>query len=155
MRAQLPQTRTSNRTNSEGFTLIELIIAAAILAIISAVAIPIYSSYSVSTYRAEAQSDLLLCAQGMERFAAENFSYVGAADGAGNINAQVCRIGSTERYNISVVADATSFTLTATPLTGGPVGADGFMTVESTGQRFWDQNNSGTIDADEDTWEQN
>ena len=151
MRAQI----TRNRTNSVGFTLIELMIAMAILAIISAVAIPIYSSYSVSTYRAEAQSDLLLCAQGMERWASENFTYVGAADGAGVLNPQLCRIGSTARYTIGLEADASSFTLTATPLPGSVVADDGFMTVNSTGQRFWDQNNSGGIDGDEDTWEQN
>ena len=150
MRAKL----ALKKTTPTGFTLIELIIAMAILAIISAVAIPIYTSYSVSTYRAEAQSDLLLCAQGMERFASENFTYAGADDGSGGLNPQLCRIGSTQRYQISVVSDASSFTLTATPLANSTVADDGFMTVDSTGQRFWDQDNSGSIDNTENTWEE-
>lgn len=145
---------TSSMGSTMGFTLIELIIAAAILAIISAVAIPIYTSYSVSTYRAEAQSDLLLCSQGMERFASENFTYVGGDDGAGGINPQICRIGSTPRYTIGAVTAVDSFTLTATPIAGSVVGTDGFMSIDNTGLRQWDQDNSGSIDGTENTWEE-
>jgi len=149
-----PRSRLESSEQSAGFTLIELIIAMAILAIISAVAIPIYTSYSVSTYRAEAQADLLLCAQGIERFASENFTYVGGDDGSGGVNPQICRIGSTLRYTISAVTAVDSFTLTATPLAGSAVASDGFMSIDTTGQRLWDQDNSGTIDAGEDTWEE-
>lgn len=144
----------SRTTDSTGFTLIELIIAMAILAIISAVAIPIYTSYSVSTYRAEAQSDLMLCAQGIERFASENFTYVGGDDGSGGVNPLICRIASTTRYNITAVTAVDSFTLTATPIAGSTVGSDGFMSIDNTGLRVWDQDNSGTVDANENTWEE-
>ena len=51
-----------------GFTLIELLIALAIMAIVSAIAVPLYTSYSHRTFRNEAQADLLNCAQGLERF---------------------------------------------------------------------------------------
>ncbi len=52
-----------------GFTLIELLIALAILAIVAGIAMPIYSTYTDRANRGEAQGDLMLCAQGMERWA--------------------------------------------------------------------------------------
>ncbi len=54
---------------TRGFTLIELLVALAIMAIISAVAVPIYTEYSVRTQRTNAEKDLMLCAQSMERLA--------------------------------------------------------------------------------------
>jgi prepilin-type N-terminal cleavage/methylation domain-containing protein len=52
------------RNRTRGFTLIELMIAVAILAIVAAIALPLYNQYSMRTYRAEAQADLMACAQG-------------------------------------------------------------------------------------------
>ncbi len=133
---------------SKGFTLIELMIALAILAVISAVAVPIYTDYSRNTYRGEAQSDLLLCAQGMERFASENFTYVGADDGAGGLGANICNTLSDQRYDISVVSSRDSFTLTATP-TAGIMAGDGALEFGSNGQRRWDRQGGGW----QDSWE--
>lgn len=146
-------TRRCTRGRTRGFTLIELMIAVAILAIIAAVALPLYNQYSIRTYRTEAQSDLLNCAQGMERYAAQNFDYDGAdvAFAAGTICAP--RSDDQGRYNIAVnVADANTFTLTATPV-GGAVAGDGFMTYDQAGVRAWDADNSGAIGAGENSWE--
>jgi type IV pilus assembly protein PilE len=128
-----------------GFTLIELMIAMAILAVISAVAVPIYTSYSENTYRGEAQADLLMCAQGMERFASENFTYIGADDGSGGVLTTICNPLSDLRYDISVVAARDSFTLTATPKAGIMAG-DGAMEYGSNGQRRWDKQGGGWQD---------
>ena len=65
-----------------GFTLVELLIALAIMAIISAVAMPMYTTYSERTYRGEAGADLLGCGQALERFNSVNFTYQGSADTA-------------------------------------------------------------------------
>src|SRR5262245_37856005 len=94
-------------TMEHGFTLIELLVAMAILAIVSAVAIPIYTQYSIRTFRVEAEGDLLACAQSMERLASRNFTYAGAvdtnADGTGDadtgaVSANICT-PKTTRYN--------------------------------------------------------
>ena len=45
---------------TRGFTLIELLVALAIMAIISAIAIPIYREYSIRTQRVNAENDLML-----------------------------------------------------------------------------------------------
>jgi type IV pilus assembly protein PilE len=137
---------------NSGFTLIELMIAVAILAIVAAVALPLYTQYSQRTYRAEAQADLLNCAQGLERYAAENFSYNGAA------LADVCDPRSVDqnRYNIGLNIPADDqFTLTATPVAGATMDGDGIVTYDNTGNRGWDRNNDGdATDADEDSWEE-
>ncbi len=120
-----------------GFTLVELMIAVAILAIVAAVAMPIYNQYTQRTYRSEAMADLLNCAQAMERFAAENFSYTGA------VLDDICeqRAEDQGRYVIDITAvDANSFTLTATPVAGGVMGADGAITYNSAGERTWNGN---------------
>lgn len=145
----------------QGFTLIELLVALAILAIVSAVAVPIYTEYSVRTFRTDAQKDLLLCAQGMERLGSAAFTYAGAvdtdADGTGDadtgpVSANICATTSMN-YDISVeAADANAFTLRATP-TGGPVVDDGLLEIDATGVRRWDKNDDGdTDDADETDW---
>ena len=138
--------RTSfrNARKISGFTLIELLIAMAILAVLSAIAVPIYTKYSENTYRGEAMSDLLLCAQGLERFASENFSYVGGDNGSGGVGTNVCNPLSGERYIITVVTSRDAFTLTATPRTGVMDG-DGPLEFGSNGQRRWNRNNAGWL----------
>ncbi len=136
----------SRPAKTSGFTLIELLIAMAILAVLSAIAVPIYTSYSESTYRGEAMSDLLLCAQGLERFASENFTYVGGDDGSGGVGVNICRPLSGDRYLLTVVTTRDTFTLTATPRTGVMDG-DGPLEFSSNGQRRWNRNNAGWIES--------
>lgn len=140
---------------ARGFTLVELMIAVAILAIIAAVALPLYNQYSIRTYRTEAQADLLNCAQGMERYAAQNFDYDGAV--AAFAGGNICNPRSDDqgRYNIGVAVPADDqFILTATPV-GGAVAGDGLLTYDQAGARGWDRNNDGdATDAGEDSWEE-
>jgi len=126
---------------SRGFTLIELMVALAIMAIISAVAIPIYTQYSIRTYRTTAEKDLMLCAQGMERLAAQTlpFSYknlVGPGANTGVVTPNICTPTSTN-YSITVTdAQDGAFTLNATA-TGGPVAGDGALELDANGaQRY-------------------
>jgi type IV pilus assembly protein PilE len=145
-----------------GFTLIELLVALAILAIVSAVAVPIYTQYSVRTYRTEAQTDLLGCAQSMERLASRNFTYANLVDGNGDgvpdattgaVSATICTPRTT-RYNITVqAANANGFTLRATPIAGTPVDDDGLIEIDGNGAQRWDNNDDGdTGDAGESDW---
>lgn len=125
------------QTGAAGFTLVELMIAVAILAIIAAVALPLYNQYSQRTYRTEAQADLLNCAQGLERFAAQNFTYTGA------VLANICDPNSVDqgRYVFALaIPDDDQFTLTATPVAGGVMDGDGAMTYDQAGNRTWDGN---------------
>lgn len=65
----------------KGFTLMELMIAVAIVAILAAIALPSYSNYVRRSARANVQSDLMTAANSMERRKAQNFTYSGATSG--------------------------------------------------------------------------
>lgn len=58
-----------------GFTLIEMMITVAIIAIIASLAYPSYSEYVAKSRRSEAKTVLLAAQQWMERFYSENFRY--------------------------------------------------------------------------------
>jgi type IV pilus assembly protein PilE len=148
---------------NSGFSLIELMVALAIMALVAAIAVPLYTQYADRTYRSQAMSDLLNCGQGLERFASINFSYENSADtdadglgdaDAGPIAAQICDPASVreDRYVIAVDGDDTGFTLTATPQ--GEMAEDGLITYNSAGVRGWDRDGNDTIAAAEETWEE-
>ena len=68
-----------------GFTLIELMIAVAIVGILGAFAYPLYSDYVKRAYRSQIVVLLSEHAQSLERFYAKNGVYTGAEDlGSGN-----------------------------------------------------------------------
>ena len=147
-----------------GFSLIELLAALTLLAVIATLAVPLYTSYSQRAYRVEAQGDLLACALGMERWAGIGFTYAGAADtdgdgsgdaDSGPVAASICQARSAGkgRYAIAVAAADDRFTLTARPEPHGPMAEDGFLELDSAGNRGWDRDGNGVIGTGEDRWE--
>lgn len=64
--------------NNLGFTLIELMIAVAIIGILASIAYPSYSSYVLKSRRATAQADLTELSQWLERQFTTNYSYLGS-----------------------------------------------------------------------------
>jgi type IV pilus assembly protein PilE len=139
---------------ARGFTLIELLVALAIMAIISAIAVPIYTQYSVRTQRTNAEKDLMLCAQSMERLASATFTYAGHVGGGdtGAVTANIC-VPTTTMYSVVVTAaNANTFTIRATP-TSGPVMGNGMLEIDASGAQRWDQNNDGDFgDTNETGW---
>lgn len=100
------------KKNTLGFSLIELMIAIAIVAIIGAIAFPSYTSYVTSARRADGQTALLDLANRMERYFTMNNSYVGASLTTVGANAN-----SPEGfYRLSITnTAATSYTIQAAP----------------------------------------
>ena len=68
--------QTFNRR--QGFTLVEVMIVVAILAILAAIAIPVYSTYVKDAKFAQAKSDLVLLSTLMERYYQNNNAYYGS-----------------------------------------------------------------------------
>lgn len=69
------------RSGTGGFTLVELMIVVAIVAILASIAYPSYQQHVMKSRRATAQSCLLEVSQFMERFYATNMRYDKTADG--------------------------------------------------------------------------
>src|SRR5690606_34948951 len=65
----------SRRSMQAGFTLIELMIAVAIIAILAAIVLPNYKNYLIKAHRTDAQAAMLSLAQYMESQYNASFSY--------------------------------------------------------------------------------
>lgn len=95
---------------SRGFTLIELMIALAVVAILSAIALPSYQSYVLRSGRSDGKSALLRAAQWLERGATATGTYPLTAAFPASLTTS-----EAGRYTISLAsADGINYTLTAT-----------------------------------------
>jgi type IV pilus assembly protein PilE len=161
------------RKKSKGFTLIELMVAVAIVGILAGIAYPSYISNLTKSRRADATGALLGFASAMERHFTEKNTY---CDAGGTGGADTCGVaadaindngspsiystqsptnGGTKYYDLTInSATAGTYTLRATPISPGAQAGNGFLQITNTGTRSWDKNNDGdTSDAGEDNWD--
>ncbi len=121
------------RTSATGFTLIELMIVVAIVAILISVAYPSYQDQVRKARRSTAQGSLVELASFMERYFTENNTYVGAVLPF----AQSPKSG-TSYYALTLPGaslTATAYVLTATPSTAQSADSCGTMTLAQTGAK--------------------
>jgi len=123
------------KTQSKGFTLIEILVVVAIVSILAVIAIPAYQDQVSKARRGDAQATLLSLSNAMERYYTQNNTFVGAALGAAGIFPDEAPLdNATKYYDLSISASsATSYTLQATPK-NGQVG-DGCLEMVSIGTR--------------------
>ena len=136
-----------------GFTLIELMITVAVIAILAAIAFPSYQDSLRKSRRTDAKNALTQAMANMERYYTEKNTYVTTICGGtpvicpGSCAGAACT--STEKnYTIDLtpVPTANTFTIEATPVPG-PQAVDGKMNINQANKKFHDMNNDGTYNT--------
>lgn len=156
----------SSDRHSPGFTLVELMIAVAIIAVLAAIAVPMYTKQVQKSRRVDARTAVLDLAGREERFLSTSGSYattwaqLGFAT-AGNTSTPT-PVGS-GYYQLSAVSVAgvaatntpPSYTVSATVIAGSSQVKDlacQYFSVDNTGKQFSSATNAGGTDTSTTCW---
>ncbi|WP_151638698.1 type IV pilin protein [Noviherbaspirillum aerium] len=117
-----------------GFTLIEMMIAVAIIGILASIAYPSYTEHIKKSNRAAAQAHLVDIAQHQTRYLIDNRAYASTVALLGLSTPE--KVASLYTVQITV-ADALppAYTVTATPRTGTAQASDVVLSIDSAGTK--------------------
>jgi type IV pilus assembly protein PilE len=124
-----------------GFTLVELMIVVAVMAILTAIAYPIYQDQVRKSRRAAVKGSILQVSQFMERHYTENMRY---SDSGGNslsmddvYNASFMEDRNTveQHYTLNLTSNGTTYSVQAVPKSGQSGDKCGTLALASTGNR--------------------
>ena len=159
-----------NQRAQQGFTLLELVIAMAVMSLLTMIAVPSYQEHLQKSRIAMAKADLMELAGYLERQRTINACYNGSAcdntetggsGGSGPLivdqTSSILDMLSDETaayYDVTLpVLTSSTYTLRATPDTSTQQNGTGYLEVLHTGQQRWDKNNDiDTGDTDEGNW---
>jgi type IV pilus assembly protein PilE len=103
-----------------GFSLIELMIALAIIGVISSIAYPSYQGYIQDTYHGQAQADVRSCGMALDRFYGNGFTYLGGQAQC-TLWSPASGTQAASQYTLAVtpIPLGQTYIITATPIVGG------------------------------------
>ncbi len=127
---------------ARGFTLIELMITVAVVAILVSIAYPAYQNHLRKGHRAAAQSEMLKLADRQAQYLLDARNYAVGAGAPAELNVTLPADVSA-RYTISITnasngdtpSTPPTYTITATPIAGGSQESDGALTLTHTGAK--------------------
>lgn len=133
--------------NKKGFTLIELMIVVAIIAILASIAYPSYRQYVIKTNRADVQAELMQAAHQLQSFKIVNHSYRNAKLSSGS-NSQNFPLNGTALYALTLTdaqgkalsdatADHQSWMIVARPIATSGQKGNGAVSILSNGTKCW------------------
>ncbi len=112
---------TPPQAPAKGFTLVELMIAVAVIGILAAIALPAYQQYVREARRSEGQAVLLEIQQLQERHRINSPTYATSTAGLSSVGP----VPTSDHYTFQVLsATATTYSLAADVRTGSPQQSD-------------------------------
>lgn len=125
--------------NTRGFTLIELMIAVAIVGVLVAIAYPSYQNSLIKGTRGAAKAYLMEVAQKQQQYLLDNRTYFAAANATELKDLGVPVPAEVSQYYTVVAAapagNPPTFTVTATPLASGRMKDDGPLSIDNAGTK--------------------
>jgi type IV pilus assembly protein PilE len=117
------------RKEQRAFTLIELLITMAVMAVLIALALPSYRAYVIRAHRSDGIDAVMAASVCQERIYTRTNAYDATQCGGLTTNGF---------YNITVVTDGQAFTITAVPQPTQTEDTCGSLSVDQTGTRLVD-----------------
>ena len=129
-----PDLRRGATRAAAGFTLIEMLITVALIAILAAIALPSYQRYLLKSRRGEAQAYLMAVAARQQQFLLDTRAYAASAQATGLAVPERVSTSYSLAMTVSTVLPP-SFTLTATPIAAQASEDCGVLSIDNSGAR--------------------
>lgn len=137
------------RSQAAGFTLIELMIVVAIIAILAAIALPIYTNYVIRGKLTEAQNNLSALRVAMEQYYQDNRQYASTSNSA-NCGASMPQLSS-QYFSYMCSPSSSGYVITASGNAGTQVASFQF-TIDQANNHVTNSTASGWYTTPASCW---